>query len=108
MASSIRLTLATLLVFMAKTILLRRVCTVTTSVVRFTLLIGRTYLLVVVLPTLVVVLMTAVVATLGKLLRPLWVGKTLAMTILLVPVSVLVNLCVKNPAWENRRGRKTM
>lgn len=45
---------------------------------------------------------------LGKLLRPLCVGKTLAMTMLLVPVSVRVNLESKKCAWENRRGRKTI
>lgn len=52
--------------------------------------------------------MTAVGAMLGKLLRPLCVGKTLAMTMLLVPVSVRVNLESKKCAWENRRGRKTI
>lgn len=108
MASSIRLTLATLFVFMAKTMLLWRVCTVTTPVVRYTLLIGRTYAFVEVLPSFLVVLMTAEGSTLGKLARPLWVGKTLATTMLLVPVKDLVNRRVKNPAWENRRGRKTI
>lgn len=55
-----------------------------------------------------VVLMTATVEMLGKLCRSLCVGKTLAMTMLLVPDSVLVNLRVNACACENRRGRNSI